>query len=283
MRGRAQAAVVALLGSWLPLISPAAVALVTLRRGSLDGSMILLWALCPALATFWLSDMGPLMPAATVLGLLAVTLAAQLLRNSSSWQQALFAMAGLGAFSGVLIGSVIPDPVAGVTQALGDLFAEIEAQQPQGTAMIRPTDTFVLGLIGYVVAVSALLSLLLARWWQAMLYNPGGFQAEFHRLRLHPVAALVCALAVVYCWNRGLDYQYWGSLFGLPLLVAGAALAHGVVKLRRMSGQWLIVFYLALAFAGIIVMVFAALDSWTDFRSRIRAAAPPDRQDGNGH
>jgi hypothetical protein len=280
MRGRAQAAVVALLGSWFPLVSPATVALVTLRRGSLDGSMILLWALLPALAAFWLSgEMGPLMPAATMVGLIAVMVTALLLRGSSSWQQTLFGLVGISALSGVLMGTAIPDPVAGVTQALGEVFAEMQAGSPAGGAEFPLTDTFVLGLIAYVVAVSSLLSLLLGRWWQALLYNPGGLQAEFHSLRLHPVAALASALAVGYCWSRGVDYQYWASLFGLPLVVAGAALAHGVVKMRRMAGQWLVLFYLALVFANVIVMVFAVLDTWTDFRSRIREVQPPAGRD----
>lgn len=274
MRGRVQASVVALIGSWFPLISPAAVALVTLRRGSLDGIMILLWALLPALIGLWVSDMGPLMPVVTLMGLLATLCAAWLLRTSSSWSQTLMGLVGFSALSGLLMAAAIPDPVSGVTEALGEVFEQMQAQAPEGSVIAVPTETCVIGLIAYVVAVSSFLSLLLARWWQAMLYNPGGLQVEFHQVRSTPVVALTCFAAVFYCWWQGLDYQHWASLFGFPLLVAGAALAHGVVKARQMGGQWLVLFYVVLVFASPIVIVLALADTWIDFRSRINAKSP---------
>jgi len=33
--------------------------------------------------------------------------------------------------------------------------------------------------------------LMLARWWQAVLYNPGGFQQEFHQFKLQPAIAMM--------------------------------------------------------------------------------------------
>jgi len=269
MRGRVQASVVALIGSWFPLISPAAVALVTLRRGSLDGMILLLWALLPALIALWVSDMGPLMPVVTVVGLFATLLMALLLRGSNSWQQALMGLVGFSALAGLMMGQIIPDPVRDVTAALGEMFEQMQAQAPDNTALAVPGETFVVGLIAYVIAVSSFMSLLLARWWQSMLYNPGGLQTEFHQLRLSPLVGVVCFLASLYGWRQGIDYQHWAGLFGFPLVVAAAALVHGVVKARQMSGQWLILFYVVLVFASPIVMVLAVVDTWTDFRSRI--------------
>lgn len=271
MRGRVQASVVALIGSWFPLISPAAVALVTLRRGSLDGIMILLWALLPALLTLWVSDMGPLMPVVTVVGLFATLLMALLLRSSSSWPQSLMGLVGFSALAGLMMSQVIPDPVHDVTAALGEMFEQMQAQAPENTALAVPSETFVVGLIAYVIAVSSFMSLLLARWWQSMLYNPGGLQTELHQLRLSPLVGVICFLASMYGWRQGIDYQHWASLFGFPLIVAGAALVHWVVKARQMSGHWLILFYVVLVFASPIVMVLAVVDTWTDFRSRIAA------------
>lgn len=49
MRGRVQATVVALLGSWVPLLSPATVGLVTLRLGYQQGIWIFAAAILPAL------------------------------------------------------------------------------------------------------------------------------------------------------------------------------------------------------------------------------------------
>ncbi len=51
------------------------------------------------------------------------------------------------------------------------------------------------GMMGAGTAMSAVLCLLLARYWQAALYNPGGFGEEFQALALPGVDALVLALA----------------------------------------------------------------------------------------
>ena len=41
-----------------------------------------------------------------------------------------------------------------------------------------------------VLFLATVLKLFLARWWQARLYNPGGFQQAFHSLRLSPLILL---------------------------------------------------------------------------------------------
>jgi hypothetical protein len=276
MRGRAQASVVALVGSWFPLISPATVALVSLRRGSSDGLLILLWAALPALVTLFISDIGPLMTMVTIAGLLLTFAAALLLRMQPSWPQALMGLVGMASLCGLLLGWVAPDPVAGMTEALGDMLKQMQSQAPAGAAIFEPSATLIVGLMSYVIALNTLFSLCLARWWQAVLYNPGGFQTEFHQLRLSPVQALVCLAAMVYCWQQGGDYHAWSSLFGLPLLVAGVSLVHCTVKMRKFGGQWLVLFYLALLLFNPLtlgLMVVATLDTWVNFRARIGAKA----------
>lgn len=274
MRGRTQAAVVALIGSWFPLISPATVALVTLRRGTTDGSMILLWALLPAVLAFFVSDMGPLMPVVTILGLIATYAVALLLRSSASWPQLLVGLVALSTLAALLLASFVPDPVQALTASLGEMLEQMQAQAPEGAAIEVPTEVFVVGLIAYVIAINSLFSLLLARWWQALLYNPGGFQTEFHQLRLKPAAAITSLVATAYCMSVGGDYQLWGSLFMLPLLLAGVAIVHRVVAARRLGVQWLVLFYMALVLFNPIVMmvltVIAFLDTWLNFRGRLR-------------
>lgn len=278
MRGRAQAAVVALIGSWFPLVSPSTVALVTLRRGYLDGILILLWAFLPALIAVMISDMGPLMPAVTITGLLATFMGAQLLR-SSSWPPTLMGMVALSCLAAILLALTMPDPVAEVSKALGEMFGQMQAEMPQGEPLLVPTETFVVGLLAYVIAVSSVMSLLLARWWQALLYNPGGFQLEFHQLRLTPVQVLSCFAAVLYCWLQGGDYQIWASVFGLPLILVGLAMVHFAIKARGMGVQWLILFYIGLIMVGpltAVLAILALLDTWIDFRSRIKARSESD-------
>ena len=86
MRGRVQASAIALLGTLLPLITPAVVALVTLRKGSLEGTLILSVGLLPTLLTLDANHQGQsLVVLSTVFGLIAVYLSALVLRQTASW------------------------------------------------------------------------------------------------------------------------------------------------------------------------------------------------------
>ena len=44
----------------------------------------------------------------------------------------------------------------------------------------------IMGLFAMGQAYAMISFLVLARWWQSQLYNPGGLRAEFHQLRLPP-------------------------------------------------------------------------------------------------
>src|SRR5690554_7516495 len=81
MRGRTQAAIVALLGTAVPVLTPATIALVSLRKGSANGLMVLLWGLLPMLVYLALGQ-APLMPILATSGLLVAFTAAVILRNS---------------------------------------------------------------------------------------------------------------------------------------------------------------------------------------------------------
>jgi len=275
MRGRVQAAVVALLGSWFPLISPATVALVCLRRGATDGLQILVWALLPAAVALVASHLGPLMAMATVAGLIAVYLAALLLRNSVSWAYAMMGLVALSTLAALLLAMMVPDPVQGLTEALGGVMEQMQTQAPEAQAptVALPSETFVVGLIAYVIALNGLMSLLLARWWQAVLYNPGGFQAEFHQLRLTAPQSLVCMAAALYCLAQPSDYHTWGSVFALPLVIVGVAIVHYTVKALKLGGHWLVMFYLAVLFfspVALALTVIAFVDTWVNIRGRIK-------------
>ena len=101
MRGRWQALAVAVVGAGSLLfgwLSAAAIALVTLRKGVIDGSWLVLWALLPALLAAWMSgDVGSIV-------LLAGTFAlAATLRVTVSLAMAILASVGLGLIGGAAL------------------------------------------------------------------------------------------------------------------------------------------------------------------------------------
>ena len=120
--------------------------------------------------------------------------------------------------------------------------------------------------------VSMVLSLLLARWWQAILYNPGGFQSEFHSYRIDKTFAIFGALILIWATVSATV----GSLatdLGIVVCafssVAGVALIHHWVKTKNANKAWLILLYFSLAIAPQIIIIMAIVgfvDAWLNIR-----------------
>ena len=272
MRGRTQAAVVAVLGTAVPVLTPAAIALVSLRKGVGNGLLILLWGLLPMLISLAMGQMQPLMPILAISGLVVTYATALILRNSVSWSHTLLGLVALSTLAALLQLVLVPDLLAQLTASLAEfvkqLFSEVEP-----SAVEMPGQTFVVGMIAYITAVGSLFGVIVGRWWQAALYNPGGFAEEFQQFRLNTIQAVVCMAAAIYCLTQSPDYRSWATLFVLPLLVMGVAIVHRFVAVKRMGTQWLIGFYVLVFLLDIIaqlLVIVAFLDTWLNFRGRFK-------------
>ncbi|MEQ8955194.1 MAG: hypothetical protein RL120_13765 [Gammaproteobacteria bacterium] len=267
MKGRRQAVIAVLLLGLVPLVyflNPAVVGLVMLRKGFREGILVFVWAVLPVGAWAYVGDVWPL------LMLLSVTGMSVLLRETESWEFTLL--------TGILVGVAGEMYLRLQPQVLDLVFLQLEqylqSNQLQGM-QLEDLRELMTGFIGAVYMFLAVMLLMLARWWQAALFNPGGFQEEFHRLRIGPKAAMVL-LAVMLLANFGIVVpDTWVLFLVMPLLVAGLAVCHGVVKLKAMSGSWLIALYALLVFPIVmqLLVLLALVDSWYDFRQRI--AKPP--------
>ncbi len=274
MRGRWQAATVALLGSWFPVVTPATVGLVGLRLGAVDGFIVLLWAVLPAVVALWVSDVGALMAYSTMAVMLIVLISAVYLRATMSWARSLMILVVCSTLAALGLALVVPDLAASLTETLGELAAPQKAETNATPVSIEWSQKTTAGVLAYLMALSSLMALLVGRWWQAILYNPGGFRAELHGLRLGPTTALACAAATVYCLVAGEAYQAWANVFSLPLLVAGVGLVHCVVRHYRLGIVTLVVFYVALVLIQPAILLVAALafaDVWLNLRNRFKS------------
>ena len=106
MASRARAALVAVVGNLLPLLSPAVVALVALRKGLGDGLLIGLWSTLPLVATFYLSDMAPMLVWASLGTVVVVIAGALVLKRTASWQAALMTLISVSAAVAVAMGEL---------------------------------------------------------------------------------------------------------------------------------------------------------------------------------
>lgn len=272
MKGRRQAILAAILLGVFPVVnflSAPIVALVWLRHGKSEGLMVLAWAILPALGWAVLGDMIPL------LLLLGIVVLAAVLRSTDSWEATLLSSIGVGL--GAQLGLQIkPDFVVVMQQQIEQLMNNPELQGQFSAVPPEQLQQLLMVFFGTMLMFLALMLLMLARSWQAALFNPGGFRSEFHRLKLSwkASAALVLVFALVSVGSD--EMQQLSLYFVVPLLIAGVALVHGVVGLRRWPVAVLVVFYATLLSPIMtqILLLAAITDSWYDFRARLR---PPEQ------
>lgn len=273
MRGRWQALAVAVLGAGSLLfgwISAAAIALVTLRQGVASGGWLVFWALLPAVVASWLSgDPG------SVLLLLGVFVLAVVLRATVSLALVVAASALVGLISGgglLLIGADFLAQLVDVFAALLEqLQSNVATEESMALVLSAPSTVQVAGILAAGNAVTAVLSLLLARYWQALLYNPGGFREEFHALRLPPLWTTGLGLLSLAVWAQEPWVSGWALVVSVPLMFCGFSLVHAYVAASGRGASSLVIFYLLWLFVdpvkGLLLGCVVA-DAWIDFRRR---------------
>lgn len=265
MRGRVRAVLITMVG--IPLISPAALALVSLRRGGSDGLMVLAWALLPVVAGAMSGYMSPLMTGLAASHFAAVFCGALVLRGSRSWGAALVALTAVAA-AGILLTAHFS---GGLLQNLLQAAEESGGGQAEQLQQIFGSEALATGYLSWISAITAVLALVLGRYWQALLYNPGGFRQEFHRLRMPLPLAAVAMLVWVYSLLTE-EYVFWGAVVAFPLAVAGIALVHWLVASKEWGRGPLVALYVMLVVAALPLAGFlcglALIDSWIDIRGR---------------
>ncbi len=292
MRGPVQAGLMAATTLMLAILLPplawlsgAVPALVVLRLGPLAGLRVAGIGLAAA-AGFALLAMGQAVQVFAVAAVfwLPAGLLAALLRSSIRLDLTLLAAASAALLVVLTIFTASADPAAFwqevLTQMLGaaDIAAQTGVDAADLQALVDRVSQLMTGALAATLLLSALLSLLLARSWQATLYNPGGFGEEFRGLRLGRGAALlatlICALAFV---SRGELAVNLAVVVLTLYLFQGLALVHGVIAIRRLGSGWLFALYgLLLFLMPQMMLLLGALglaDAWIDMRARM---APGD-------
>ena len=288
MRGRMQATLVVVGCAALPLLfwlSAAAACLVYLRRGMSDAFGVLVWALLPALAWWYFGEPRTLMVLLGALGLAA------LLRAGWAWNRVLLASIALGLVYGVLLGVVFREPIEALAQALnerlpqmlGGLYQQMSVEERANLGnLIAPVLN---GLIAALLQVVSVAALMLGRYWQAALYNPGGFGSEFRAIRIPLWPAVLLLACMLIGPNFGPQMAMLTPLCSVPLVFAGLALMHGLVKAGKLGKFWLVGMYVTLVlFMQLIyplLVVLAIVDSLIDFRGR-RSSKDPGNGPANG-
>ena len=273
MKSHGKAVAVILGAAILPLafwLSAAVVGLVILRKGLSEGHSTLLLGAVPALA-FHSYTGAPVVIAVYIV----VMMMAMVLRASVSWRMTLIVSSILGFLVSWVLVQVIPEPsFREMHQQLAQVLSESMGANAPAAEDPRWLWPLVQGAPGFVVMLVSFGCLAVARWWQASLYNPGGFQQEFHSIRL-PLAFTLPLLLVVflgYQWNESL--MTWVPVLLVPLVIGGLSVVHALVKLKGWSWPWLAVVYFLLVAHSLVVgpllILLAVLDGFFDLRQRVK-------------
>jgi len=267
MTGRRRAIIAVLLLGLLPLLNllnPVMVGLVALRKGWQEGIVIFAWALLPLGAWAMIGDVVPLIM------LVGISALALLLRETESWEFTLLAAIAIGLCVEIYLR--VQPAVLDVLMAQVEIYLQNNNPQDLQIADVRNA---MVTVIGAVYMFLSIVLLMLARWMQAALYNPGGFKQEFHRLRVEQKVGLILIAAMLLASFGVLIPEAWVLYLVIPLLFSGIALVHAVVAIKNLSRMWLVTFYVLLMLPITVQMLvlFALIDSWYDFRTRLQGRA----------
>jgi hypothetical protein len=291
MRGYRQATLVAAAGAFLSLLVPflgfvfglgssGTVALVTLRRGIGPGALVAAGggALC-ALASLIL--FGRPWAALAVMAILWVPVwgLSGLLRFSRSLAFTAQAAGIAGVALVVLVHALVGDPSSywGVLlePARKALVEDGLMEAAPSQALFAELARWMTGTFAAILLLQLLAGVFIGRWWQALLYNPGGFGSDFRSFRLHPafgVAGLVLLTLIAFGKGPGLVADLLFVLFPLWLL-QGLAVIHYVHNSRKAAAGWLVALYLSMVFlmphAELLVACMGLVDIWADIRARL--------------
>ncbi len=292
LQNRLQAMGIAFILAFIPLIGTISIiiaAFVTLRRGVFEGALVLFAATAPDV-------IGYIVYPATnqniftidafiivIVSNILTWLFAVILRRYRRWNVTLefTALVGILFISGVHV--FYPDIQNWWQVQLHNAFTQaaaetgkLNAQEAIGNASAEVATIakhYATGFATTSVLFNALLQLLLARWWQAIIFNPGGLRQELYQIRLSQVAAVtfVTGLILTYLGND-LVLDIMPVLY-FVFIVAGLSLIHSLVALTKLGWLWLLLVYLAIIclfpLSAVIVSVIALLDALVDVRKQL--------------
>jgi hypothetical protein len=289
MRGRLQAALIAsafallsLIMPLLGLISSATVGLVTLRKGANEGLITAAFAVVLSGLVSFVALGSPIPAMGFALAMwLPVWLLGLVLRQSRSLDLAIQLAVLLGVLIVLGIHLQTADPAKYWTQLLEPMRASLVAGGALDAAtskqLVAEVSRWMTGAFAAAFYFQVLLALLIARWLQALLYNPGGFGPEFRVFRVRSlVGYLGLGLLIPALLLRNAVWPVEALLLLAPLFfLQGVAVVHGLVHGYSLGRGWLVGFYVLLVLvmphAEILVAGLGFVDVWADVRARVAA------------
>jgi len=263
------------------LISGAPIGLITLRKGSGYGMQVLVGAMLLASTLGYFANLGFLFGVAFALGVwLPVWLCAGVLRVTESQGVTVLAAGAIGVLI-VMVSSLFSNELISWWQGWIDAFLQqnfsaTEVDQMQ--ELFNVTLPLINGIVAAGVIISLVFTVLLARWWQSRLFNPGGFRQEFHQMLVPRWLAMLTFICLLISLIDGGNIVWLVRNMLVVLIVVhmiqGIAMIHRIVFRRKLSRGWLVTMYMFLVFLPQMA-VFLACIGMADAWRQSRKSEPP--------
>ena len=295
LRGPLQAIMVTAISSAMSLILPplahlsgACVALVTLRKGLRDGILVLFFSGIILGLMGMLSSNSAMVKifilAMVLVWWLPVGVTAAVLRYTRSLGFTLMFLGALclAVLTGCYLvigdmpgwwGEVLPAMLKPMYEA-----ANFGMTNDQLNQLIENMASIMTGFMFASIVYLTTINLFIARWLQSLLFNPGGFRAEFYSLKLdNRLAIFLLIIAAVSVFTSGNLANY--ALNVLILIAAlyslqGLAIVYAVVAALNAHIGWLIGLYVLMFFALPYVMLMLSCtgiaDNFLNIRARVK-------------
>lgn len=271
--------------------------LVTIRKSVVEGAVLMLAATIPyGLSLYFTGNHEINVVPAVAWAALCVTVLinvlawvfAVMLRRHNSWSTII----QLAALLGVLVVSVVhlvyPEVAAWWMQQLTQQAALITSKlknasgamldQQARTDAIKLSSEHMTGVLTAVILFLAMTQLVVARWWQSVVFQAASLRKELHHIRLSHLAGVLflVSLALAYYGNGNRVVLDIMPILYLLFSTAGLSLIHFVFGLMRspVAWVWMLLIYTILVFtvpASIFFLaVLGLIDIWLDIRKRLQ-------------
>lgn len=258
-------------------IASIVLAFVTLRNGAKFGAVVLAWVAIPAIA-FAVRGHFSAFGIAWV-HCFVVYIAALTLRNTHRWNDVLLVLTLVGCAVVMAAHGFIPDVNAVwhsvLTRLMGTLTASQSVPSEYWPRIIDLYSRIGTGVVTSTLMIFMFLELMIARYWQSIIYNPGALKVEMLKLRIHRWVSLILPIAVILAFithNTVLIDMMPVILF--PFIVEGLIVLHAAAVAKPNWRFMVPVAYVATFVFTYFICLWALigfLDGWVKFPSRIKA------------
>ena len=268
-------ALVSLVMPPVSIVSSASVALVTLRRGAIEGLIVLTCSTAVAgiLGFFLLGNFQFVLLYGMILWI-PVWLISIILREGRYLSLAVEIAVLLGVLG--VVGFYL------YNSDLAVMWKNILSQMVPPKAPIEDIQHtlgvlshYMTGIVAAASVFGLLFGLFLGRWWQALLYNPGGFKQEYLSLNTHPRLAIgsIAVILIASLSSGVISEVSWNIAILLFVLYTfiGMAVLHTLFSSMKMSRFIVPMFYLTLFLiphAMLPVALVGLSDAWMNLRNK---------------